>query len=229
MKTHPILFSTDMVMALLHRNKIQTRRIVKNTDNFGCFTGDCNHWIQTECFDAIQTYALENCPHGQPGDLLWVRETWKYWNWTEDGMPWIKYAANDEILFFDSTIPEEWCERLTNIWASLSEPENYEIDQAARDHKWRPNIFLPRWASRLTLKITDIRIERVQDISNEDAVAEGIGVPLDMRYAAYDEFRPLWDRLNAKRGYGWDENPWVWVIQFDVIHKNIDHALKEAA
>ncbi len=199
MKERPILFSAPMVRALLDGSKTQTRRIVKPQPE--------DSWVDDGHGNPTQ------CPYGDPVDRLWVRETWQYWDWTEDGMPWIKYRADDSIKFFDSTIPEEWAERVENIWAELSEDLNYLIDNAARDQKWRPSIFMPRWASRITLEITGVRVEPLRDISMQDAFAEGCMLstsktePLD--------YQNLWDTINGKGS--WDANPWVWVIEFKMI------------
>ena len=97
-----------------------------------------------------------------------------------------------------------------------SEPEPYT--------RWRPSIFMPRWASRLTLEITGVRVEQVQDTSDEDAYVEGITEEQAIEHW-YDgpqpalAFAELWDSINAKRGYGWDSNPWVWVVEF----RKLDH------
>ena len=87
--------------------------------------------------------------------------------------------------------------------------------------RYSPSIHMPRWASRITLRLTDVRVERVQDISVSDCIAEGLGYPTDDRYAAVDNFKPLWDSINAARGYGWDANPWVWVLVFEPVPKEI--------
>jgi hypothetical protein len=193
MKERPILFSAPMVRAILEGSKTQTRRLVKIPD-----------FVRGEPFD---------CPYGKVGDRLWVRETWKYWDWTEDGMPWIKYQADDETKFFDSCIPEEWSDRVEQVWAELSVSNNYEIDQAARDYKWRPSIFLPRWASRILLEITGVRIERLNDISVGDCCAEG--APLDQTHAVETWYQELWESINGAGS--WAANPWVWVIKFKAL------------
>jgi len=95
----------------------------------------------------------------------------------------------------------------------------------AESKNWIPSIFMPRWASRLTLEVTGVRVERVQDISEEDAETEGVEPPmlhpddpanLDVARGA---FADLWDAINAKRGYGWASNPWVWVVTFTRVQR----------
>jgi hypothetical protein len=153
MKERPILFSGPMVRAVLSGAKTQTRRV---------------HQPPWAAPDSLEE-ALLQCRHGQPGDLLWVRETF-----AADRTSWY-YRADGEI-------------------PGLT---------------WTPSIFMPRAASRLTLRLTEVRVERVQDISQADAVAEGT--------QGKASFALLWDALNAKRGYGWASNPWVWVLSFEVV------------
>jgi hypothetical protein len=125
------------------------------------------------------------CPYGRPGDRLWVRES---------------FYVQPDIYRPDKP-----------------SPIHYKADEdtgCLEDYVFKPSIFMPRWASRITLEITRIRAERVQDISEEDCIAEGIKdsglgvVDLLLSYAV------LWDSINAKRGYSWESNPWVWVIEF---------------
>lgn len=206
MKERPILFSAPMVRALLDGSKTQTRRIMKR--HVLIDSGFIDTFIKLP-----ENHVADDCPYGQPGDRLWVRETWKYWDWTEDGMPWIKYKADDTTKFFDSCVPEEWSDRLEQVWVELSESDNYTIDQAARDHKWRPSIHIPRWASRILLEITAVRVERLQDISVGDCCAEG--APLDKTHAVEPWYRDLWESINGPGS--WDVNPWVWVIDVKVM------------
>lgn len=159
-KEYPRIFRGDMVSAILEGRKTQTR----------VFADDRR-------FKDIQ-----------PGDRLWVRETWYCAGVDEsDGYP-VRYREG-------ATVQED---------VSIS---------------WRPSIFMPRWASRITLEITGVRVERLQDITEEDAKEEGVP-PMIFSDGGYgkpdyrDGFRQLWDSINAKRGFGWDVNPWVWVIEF---------------
>ena len=135
----------------------------------------------------IQFYI--KCPYGQVGDRLWVRETWFDNSFYPDDRDNVLYRADGE---FQEQIPEEY-----------------------EGAKWAPSIHMFRWASRITLEITEVRVERLQEITKEDIKAEGLGMPsLPNSHLPYFKFKDLWDSLNAKRGYGWEVNPWVWVISF---------------
>jgi hypothetical protein len=139
---------------------------------------------------AQESWCVPVCPYGVPGDLLWVRETWSI-DPNDLGYPkdewrnFVGYRADDQ-----DAKPTHW--------------------------GWHPSIFMPRWASRVTLRIESVRVERLQKITEADAQAEGVDfIPaapaaLDHRTA----FAGLWDALNDKRGFGWDTNPWVFVIGF---------------
>ena len=231
MKEHPILFSTPMVNAILDGRKTQTRRVFKGlpelspgfewniepTINGEWEVGAVNHITGEE---ALLGYF--ECKHGGIGDRLWVRETWADVN-TPDG-PAICYRADGNYMHwrdFSKTFGPDygigpsmdytaypggccmWWEDLLN-----GEP----------DHRWRPSIFMPRWASRITLEITGIRVERLQDITEEDAIAEGVfgnEGPYDQQTPRMC-FETLWDSINGKK-YPWSINPWVWVISFERI------------
>ena len=131
------------------------------------------------------------CPYGQSGGRLWVRETWQAQSIT--GEWWHKVKKDERPLHNWSVV-----DRAT-LPASLNE----------MPPKWISPLFMPRWASRITLEVTGVRVERVQDISEDDAIAEGTG--------STSVYRLLWDSINAKRGYSWDSNPWVWAVGFKII------------
>lgn len=228
MKERPIIFSGPMVRAILEGKKTQTRRVVKwprwvsDLDNAAYQLRAHSAIALFQDGRPIKQYA---CPYGKPGDRLWVRETWADVN-CEAG-PAIIYRA-DHVL----SPWTDWCiERGPDYGAGPS--MNYEkypgdytmwwsdLLAGEPDHGWKPSIFMPRWASRLTLKVTDVRVERLQEISEEDAIAEGVdcecGPLTACGHCAQREFKKLWNEINAKRGFGWDGNPWVWVVTFEVM------------
>lgn len=172
MTERPIIFSGDMVRAILDGRKTQTRRVMKPQPSpADVFVGDHGLGMGPQF----------RCSYGQSGDRLWVRETWAC----------------------------ECCGRTLEYRAVHGRCEglSYRADGGTGGSSgWRSPIHMPRWASRLTLDITEVRVQRVQEISEEDAVAEGVDI--------WADFRPLWDSINAKRGFGWDVNPWVWALTF---------------
>ena len=219
MTDRPILYSGPMVRAIIADRKTQTRRLVKVGDTIA-ERDDGTPWPHyTTWAHGDDGSPWAPCPYGAPGDRLWVRETWRYHDWTEDGLPWIAYRADDSAALCEDVTPE-WCDRVEAAWATLSDPRNTAIDGRARDRKWRPAIFMPRWASRLTLAVVSVRVERLQAITEEDAIAEGVlrtggRANLDPHHfrPARDLFADLWDSINAKRA-PWSRNPWVWVVEF---------------
>jgi len=199
MKEYPILFSAPMVRAILCGDKTQTRRVCKSAAWAGSWADAIypareSGWVAWKgaitpgkpmADEAKRRYAHGfPCPYGQAGDRLWVRETHRIVRVGEVGY-WAEYRADS---------------------ANLKLPNNDLAHLAKNDDKWRPSIFMPRAASRITLELTGVRVERVQGISEADARAEGVG--------SAAEYAALWDSLNAKRGYAWAANPWVWVLEF---------------
>lgn len=207
MKERPILFSGPMVRAILEGRKTQTRRVMKPQPSW--VADGVMYWKGTA--GMIHSH---RCPCGVPGDRLWVRESFQpllreeigatpasseYDYKTGQGYE-VSYPATDGVQeYYDLSTDEAFCSRVT------------------------PSIYMPRWASRITLEITDVRVQRIQDISEEDCEAEGVSlVPTDCQGECgqtpcgitRSRFIGLWDSINAKRGYGWDKNPWVWVLTF---------------
>lgn len=210
-KDRPILFNGAMVRALLDGSKCQTRRVVKPTQSTPKVAPlRMEPWIingneQETDDDGLPCWAgfhpdypgeakWFSCPYGGVGDRLWVRETWAQ----HPDEPGIIWRATDP----------GW------------DDNDYGI-------KWRPSIYMPRWASRITLEITSVRVERVQDISEADARSEGADqefrtvlmspsgckdyhIPNSYRGG----FANLWESINDKRGFGWEINPYVWIVSF---------------
>ncbi|UEW68593.1 hypothetical protein [Burkholderia gladioli] len=221
MKERPILFSAPMVRAILDGRKTQTRRVVKHQPPEDVAPITVARYHPTiidrhgdeapgdEVFGAYSEDGVWGCkcPYGEPGDRLWVRETWR-------GVVEINPPGKTTELGVARYVPDqEYCRRV-----------EYQATHERDGEPWRPSIHMPRWASRITLEITGVRVERLQDISEQDAIAEGIertsdGFSVDggrhfHAARARDSFASLWDSLNEERGLGWEANPWVWVIEF---------------
>lgn len=219
MKTRPIIFSAEMIRAILDGRKTQTRRVVKldsryhpkalkYTKRFGYEDG-----MFYPCSQLSLRVKGVKCPYGQVGDRFFVRETWQYYDWTEDGQPYICYKADNAIALCD--YPEELDDEIVSVWESLSKTENYKKHgNRAADSKWRSPLHMPRWASRIDLEIKTVRVERIQDIDAGDIFQEGIEKISHDRIGPRNRFINLFDSINGKSGYGWNKNPWVWVIQF---------------
>lgn len=219
-KERPILFSGPMVNAIRSGLKTQTRRIVKAPVDFiGAGGRDGGEWDDPGAWgwedhdnpSHFLTLAREPdpmwcstpiaCPYGQPGDRLWVRETWQS----------VPFGPHRDWPGCPDLRPRKVCESnraCVVIWRADGEMPGPEI--------WRPSIFMPRWASRLTLEIAGVRVERLQAISEDDAWAEGFPDPEGRNREYADRarywFKTLWGEINGKES--WDANPWVWVIEF---------------
>jgi hypothetical protein len=231
MREIPILFSTPMVQAILAGKKTMTRRICKDIAGYDFkwgldkepYIGNYKIFAKTEsgkwdwvtlenqwlydlqtAVDDNRTHLLK-CPYGQPGDRLWVRETWA------DNIP--------------------GCPNGITYKADHIDPKG---DGPANPIKWKPSIFMPKAAARIWLEVVSVRIERLQEITEDDARAEGIIFEEAMEFSGWrptyndpdgsnawpnykGAFNFLWDSLNAKRGYGWDSNPFVWAISFKTL------------
>lgn len=201
MKERPILFSGPMVKAILDGRKTQTRRVVKHKNDWYMEGG--MSWPEFESYVYAEDGIKVPCPYGQPGDRLWVRETWA------------PLAVSSKGAYYR---------------ADIEEPKS---------GAWKPSIHMPRWASRITLEITGIRVERLQEIGRDDAFAEGLsaitkdgklikygitdrdGLPGNDDYGwhwskfevdARLAYRKLWESINGPGS--WDANPLVWVVEF---------------
>lgn len=204
MKERPIIFNSEMVRAILQGRKTQTRRVIKQTIRREEIAGNVfrarkSGWIAwfpgtmanlEDLTKQWYEFGFE-CPYGKLGDRLWARETW---------------AVHPTLNRFSPR----------NL--DSDNPVYFRTDSGVNESHfvWRPSIFMPRWASRITLEITNVRVERVKDISRSDCVKEGLYPTMsnDSEQNIRVRYRELWDSLNKKRGYSWESNPWVWVIEF---------------
>lgn len=209
MKCMPILFSPPMVRAILAGRKTQTRRILKPQHiPAGVRT------LRFENQNAEELMHVAKCPYGSPGDRLWVRETWgevSHVDWGDPRKePFVHVLGPDErcIIYREEALRHGF------EWAGESEAE-----------RWRPSIHMPRWASRLALAITDVRVQRVQEISEEDACWEGAMGPFPTFShgeigeggpdSHRDGFADLWNSINGPDA--WQRNDWVWALTFEVL------------
>ena len=142
-------------------------------------------------------YSEPRCPDGVPGDRLWVRETWADVRWMQEP----EHFPNGVSYRADCSAD------------SLKLAEHYGV-------RWKPSIHMPRWASRITLEVTEVRAQRLQDITEEDARAEGVNCAVGgfITTNPVNAFHGLWDYINGKRA-PWDSNPWVWAVTF----RRVDH------
>lgn len=240
MSEYPILFKPKMVQAILDGRKSQTRRVMKpqppsegevkihipkpvygdwpighmykapagthkaKLNPFAAVSVKDDRWdtwlgIKPAEFEWIS-------PYGKPGDALWVRETYAVTERYDDYRP--------------SDVPEG-----TQVWYQAGGKRYESFTDDVWRGKRRPSIYMCRWMSRLTLEITDVRVERVCHISPQDAASEGVpvlsgatGSPDSLTAGLLvDQFRQLWDEINLERGYPWKDNPWVWVIKFEKV------------
>lgn len=213
MRTIPILFSTPMVQAIQDGRKTQTRRVVKEKH------------LPVEVNPSEYLMNISLCPYGQPGDVLWVRETYYAYGW------WVKNGktktGKQKRKFIDFTIED----KDGKYHYEDSMPSNIEDSRIYNKIGWykRPSLFMPKEACRLFLKVKAVRVERLQDVSQQDAIAEGIKATgaksqinrfyknylkigyMDLKPIA--SFKSLWQSINGHES--WQANPWVWVVEFE--------------
>lgn len=212
-KEYPILFSIEMVRAILAGQKTQTRRVVTPQVSYpkpmkshaGLYLdayNKTNEWVWWGEDNRIYGTDSYFCPYGAPGDRLYVRESW---NATSiDGVSWrdMEGGLSQKLCF-------NWNVR-------------YKANPDNEGQKWLPSIFMPKVFARIWLCVTDVRVERAQDIKPMDCYHEGVDLhwnePLFGDHSIM-LFAELWDSINAKRGYGWGANPWVWVVEFERVQK----------
>jgi len=214
MKQHPIIFSGPMVRAILEGRKTQTRRVMKpQPENNGALelVPGGRLWYEWPIAGGLDHFC--QFPYGQVGDRLWIRENFQITQpWGSDGDEWI----GDDLMEIDGRLPHEKPEEI-GFWWQIQ----YKADDPETCRWWRPSIFMPRWASRIDLEIVNVRVEQIQRITIRDAAAEGIDHTykdaLDMVSVSW--YQDLWNDLNGKRGFGWSENPFVWVIEFKTIKR----------
>lgn len=243
MKERPIIFSAPMVRAILEGRKTQTRRVVKPqplNNRVGMVNGAYsrfpNVWLVNGAVSEYHDKGIIpprwECPYGFPGDRLWMRETW---NVARCSLDW-ETGTEFNAFEWDSSLygnPQDYLSTEAPRGSSVamlfyaadgdknpSEFQPLEHLNGKRERPeipWRPSIHMPRWASRLSLLVTGVRVERLQSINADDALAEGVTWDGEREHPR-DNFITLWDSINGKRpGCTWDDNPWVWVVEFQSV------------
>jgi len=232
MKERPIIFNADMVRAVLDGRKTQTRRIMKNQP-VPSKTREGDYWFRCDKArsmihvsdlkpgaspnlpDAHEYFSM-CCPFGAVGDRLWVREAWQCTSFETN-----EYGHVEGVDYMRE-IPKQ--KPQSPAWGLSYEANGFDTgDAEERGFPWRPSIHMPRWASRITLEITGVRVERLWDISEDDAKAEGCTFEAlrfkpgtreveEMGHTAVYQFGGLWQSLYGDDS--WQANPWVWVIEF---------------
>lgn len=238
MKASPILFSTPMVQAIVAWYKSMTRRVIPQNiidrfqiDEHGILVGSYREGMP-------EPYPTIDDANYQADDILWVRETWRVGAWNEETQciavdykegairkEWIRVPDRARFLrYVRQSVADAEKAGQTTVWEPGTAPT-----------RWRSARFMPREVARIFLRVTAVRAERIQDITSDDARDEGVDIstgtpwPFSVardchgagmgltRYQAV--FVILWDSLNAKRGYPWSSNPWVWVYNFERCEK----------
>lgn len=218
MKIYPMIFSGEMVRAMLAGRKVSTRRPVKNLpENF--------------CAGSIEDFVVCKAPV-KPGDLIWVRETFQGPLVDENDLD--RYQENNTPFH-----TPKFC-----VYAATGKKEEFENLDGETLCRWTPSIHMPKWASRLTLRVTAVTVQRLQDMTEAQAVSEGVEplpkgnngfyhayFPLGNKnglrcaHSALKSFSGLWDVI-----YGtWKDNPWVWLFEFEVHHANFNELIQPAA
>ncbi|EAN2183717.1 hypothetical protein DWR03_16775 [Salmonella enterica] len=195
MNERGMIFNAEMVRAILDGRKTQTRRPVKFPlidKNMGC------ELAGNELAGELVAHNYWNSPYGKPGDRIWVRETFRVHS----------RATDVATLVYRASVRNSWTEQTHRVPIAV-------CDKPATPEKWTPSIHMPRWASRILLEITDVRVERLRDLSEEDAKSEGITPPAGGVLPGWEyriNFRDLW--MDIYGTDSWEANPWVWVIEF---------------
>lgn len=231
----PIIFSPSMVRAIIAGKKTQTRRIISGASNQRAaeYYIQGNRWWADSGPDAELVWqSTLNSPYGEPGQLMWVREVWGVHTRSTGGPKtprpggWLGLGYKADNLgsghILDVDMPHTyWVKPPGDLW-------NYYREKT-RWQKWISPIHMPRWASRITLFIEELRIERLQDITEADAIAEGVepyhrqGTSMEpgCHVSARTRFGMAWDTINGNRG-SWASNPWLWVITFSIAENHME-------
>ena len=237
MSEKPIGFNNKMVRDVLSGSKTQTRRVITTLKGFGKISNMEYSNVPGYCCDfrdkqkrwnsLTRGELLARCPYGSKNDKLWVREAWRIGALSSHSEFAIDYRADNHCRL-------EWlkCPDPT-MFARLEKQSIFDVHKSGlkpdADGKvrwkpsespcrWRRSIFMPRLAFRIQLRVLNVRVERVQEITEVDAMGEGVKLSGNV----LNKFQDLWNSINEKRGFGWNANPLVWVVEFERINGDRD-------
>lgn len=205
----PILFSAPMVNAILAGRKTQTRRVAKCGGN--PFRSASGVWMAMNA--AKQAITEMRCPYGKAGDKLWVRETWAHYQ-TINSIRRYDGASSSQVSDGRAGYKADGFDTIEEFREHIRAMSGLDLEEVEiNGNRWRPSIHMPRWASRIALQVTGVRLERLHDIKHADAAAEGWPGADDKHINAVSWYAELWDHINGKK-VPWDLNPRVWVLEF---------------
>lgn len=233
-KPKPILFNTEMVRAIIDGRKTQTRRPIKpqpeNVPDNAYLARMPRPWEDDDIYYLAVNEDGKIIKHWvsyskyRPGDILYVRETWRIGAWNEHKQAIaVDYKADNYIRKEWIKIEDEerferyWiqsCEDAEKAGLQISADGKYHWEPGNSPCRWRPSIHMPKKFARIFPEVTDVRVERLQEMWDKDAEAEGFRG--DDTFAAKFYFCLAWDNIYKEKGYGWNENPWVRVIEFEI-------------
>lgn len=219
----PMPFKAPMVRAILEGRKTQTRRIVKPQPD--CEVQDLPYWNVGRWRLRDDAPNPLKCPH-PVGSRIWVRETWQVIHCVPEYSEGYATGYADEWFAADN-IPKS---SEDGWWVPVYKATDAAADDHVEDrgYKYRPSTYMPRWVSRITLEVTDVRVQRLQEIDGMDAKAEGVIIPAHIPHNGADmdwarrEFKALWNSINGPDA--WEQNPWVWAYTFRRVEVDDDHA-----
>lgn len=217
-KEHPILFTSESIRSILSGRKTQTRRIIKHhspvydkPENIAEYKFVEFDGKQVQFRDSLGLISPIKCPYGEVGNILWIKEAWTQWDC-------IGCRRNENTCACSSN---EFFERFPH-YKEITYKATYKELEGIDIAKWHSPLFMPKEYSRIKLEITNIKVERVQDISEEDAMGEGMrdsrGFNMMPSYTSENhyklKFKKLWDFIHRKDEFNWELNSWIWAIEF---------------
>lgn len=220
--SRPMVMDAESVRAILDLRKTQARRVIRPQPEVFSYAFGTKMMVWKGRDGCTPQYLVGKCPYGNPSDNFWVQETWRVASRRFDpSQVRIEYRATCDLVSTDS-------QDYTQYWSNWIDVDDqyamqFRLTNDRKTGKWRSPMHMFKWASRITLEITDVSVEQLQEIEYADILEEGIEEPdwlsnIDSWFLEEDVMEEIfveyWDNLNTKRGFVWDTNPYVWVVKF---------------